>query len=187
MATITSTQSGDWHVTSTWVGGEVPAADDLVVVAHGHRVTLSTDITSTRTGDVTIDGNLHFATGGKMHLHGRMTVKNTSNDNSTAGEFVNGSSSSGSLLSMANGTEIKISGDNSAQHGIQVDSRRWCGVQIDGGEPTLKTELNGNHDYESTYLTVDNSANFAAGDLISIYRREEDYSCLLYTSDAADE
>ena len=174
MATITSTQTGNWHTGSTWVGGSVPAADDLVVIAHGHKVTLSTNIQSTRTGDVTIDGNLHFANGGKMHLHGRMTVKNTSNSNNTAGEFAEGTSTSGSLLSMVGGTEIKISGDNSAQHGIQVDSRKWCGVQIFGSEPTLKTELNGNHDYESTYLTVDNSANFAVGDMISIYRREED-------------
>ena len=110
MATITSNQSGNWAATSTWVGGSVPAADDLVVVAHGHKVTLSTDIQSTRTGDVTIDGNLHFADGGKMHLHGRMTVKNTSNSNNTAGEFVEGTSTSGSLLSMVGGTEIKISG-----------------------------------------------------------------------------
>ena len=154
MATITSTQSGDWHVTSTWVGGEVPAADDLVVIAHGHRVTLSTDITGTRTGDVTIDGNLHFASGGKMHLHGRMTVKNTSNANNTAGEFVQGTSTSGSLLSMVGGTEIKISGDNSAQHGIQVDTRAWCGVQIDGSEPTLVTTVDGNHAPDSSYITV---------------------------------
>tara|TARA_R100000234_G_scaffold29362_1_gene16999 strand:- start:1872 stop:4649 length:2778 start_codon:yes stop_codon:yes gene_type:complete len=175
MATITSTQTGGWHETSTWVGGSVPAADDLVVIAHGHKVTLSTDIQSTRTGDVTIDGNLHFANGGKMHLHGRMTVKNTSHNSNSTGEFVQGTAASGSLLSMVGGTEIKISGDNSAQHGIQVDSRKWCGVQIDGSEPTLKTELNGNHDYRSTYLTVDDSANFTANDLISIYRREEDF------------
>ena len=175
MATITSTQTGNWHDTSTWVGGSVPAADDLVVIAHGHKVTLSTDITSVRTDDVTIDGNLHFASGGKMHLNGRMTVANTSHNSSNTGEFVDGTAASGSLLSMVGGSEIKISGDNSAQHGIQIDSRKWCGVQIDGSEPTLKTELNGNHDYESTYLTVDNSANFTAGDLISIYRREEDF------------
>ena len=56
MATITSAQSGDWHVGTTWTGESVPAADDLVVIAHGHRVTLSTNIQSTRTGDVTIDG-----------------------------------------------------------------------------------------------------------------------------------
>ena len=63
MATITSAQTGNWHTGSTWVGGSVPAADDLVVIAHGHKVTLSTDITSARTDDVTIDGNLHFAKG----------------------------------------------------------------------------------------------------------------------------
>ena len=175
MATITSTQTGNWHATGTWVGGAVPANNDLVVIAHGHKVTLSTDIQSAITGDVTIDGNLHFADGGKMHLNGRMTVKNTSNANNTAGEFVTDSTSSGSLLSMVGGSEIRISGDNSAQHGIQVDARAWCGVQIDGSEPTLKTELNGAHAQRSGYLTVDNSANFAAGDLISLYLREEDY------------
>ena len=175
MATITSTQTGDWHATGTWVGGAVPANNDLVVIAHGHKVTLSTDIQSAITDDVTIDGNLHFANGGKMHLNGRMTVKNTSNSNNTAGEFVTDSTSSGSLLSMVGSTEIKISGNNDAQHGIQIDGRKWCGVQIDGGEPTLKTELNGNHDVRASYLTVDDSTNFAIGDLISLYLREEDH------------
>ena len=89
MATITSNQSGNWNVTSTWVGGSVPAADDLVVIAHGHKVNVTTNIQSTRTGDVTIDGNLHFANGGKMHLHGRMTVKNTSNSSTNAGDHKN--------------------------------------------------------------------------------------------------
>ncbi len=172
MATITSNQSGNWATTSTWVGGSVPAADDLVVIAHGHKVTLNTNIQSTRTGDVTIDGNLHFASGGKMHLHGRMTVKNTSNSNNTAGEFVEGTSTSGSLLSMVGSTEIKISGSNSDQHGIQVDTRKWCGVDIQGSEPTLVTQLNGEATYDATYLTVDSASNFVAGDLISVYERE---------------
>ena len=175
MATITSNQSGDWDATSTWVGGSVPAADDSVVIAHGHKVTLDTNIQSTRTGDVTIDGNLHFANGGKMHLHGRMTVNNTSNNNNTAGEFAEGTSTSGSLLSMVGGTEIKISGTNSDQHGVQVNSRKWCGVDIQGGEPTLITQLNGAATFASTYLTVDSVTNFAAGDLISLYEREVDY------------
>ena len=87
MATITSNSSGNWATGSTWVGGSVPAADDLVVIAHGHKVTLNTNIQSTRTGDVTIDGNLHFATNGKMHLHGRMTVHNTSNSNTGGTQY----------------------------------------------------------------------------------------------------
>jgi len=175
MALITSNQTGDWASTSTWVGGSVPSADDTVRISHGHRVTVSTNIQSTRTGDVTIDGNLHFANGGKMHLHGRMTVNNTSNSNNTAGEFVEGSTSSGSLLSMAGGSEIKISGSNSDQHGIQIHSRKWCGVELLGSEPTLYTNLNGNHPTFSDYLTVDSVSNFAAGDMISLYEREVDY------------
>lgn len=175
MATITSNQTGDWDATSTWVGGSIPAADDSVVIAHGHKVTLDTNIQSTRTGDVTIDGNLHFANGGKMHLHGRMTVYNTSNANNTAGEFVEGTSTSGSLLSMAGGSEIKISGSNADQHGIQIQSRAWCGVEILGSEPTHYTNLNGNHDPSSDYLSVDSASNFAAGDMISMYEREVDY------------
>ena len=175
MATITSNQSGNWNVTSTWVGGSIPAADDLVVIAHGHKVNVTTNIQSTRTGDVTIDGNLHFANGGKMHLHGRMTVKNTSNSSTNAGEFVQGTSTSGSLLSMVGGSEIKISGDNSDQHGIQVDARRWCGVELSGTEPTHYNNLNGVHEAFSNYLTLDSVSNFAAGDMISLYEREVDY------------
>ena len=175
MATITSTQTGNWHTGSTWVGGSVPASNDLVVIAHGHKVTVSTNIQSAITDDVTIDGNLHFASGGKMHLNGRMTVANTSSANNDAGEFVEGTTTSGSLLSMVGGSEIKISGDNSAQHGISIDSRRWCGVQLDGTEPTLHTELNGAHTIGSYYITVDSSTNFAAGDMISLYDYEVDW------------
>lgn len=175
MATITSNQTGDWASTSTWVGGSVPAADDTVVISHGHRVTVSTNIQSTRTGDVTIDGNLHFANGGKMHLHGRMTVKNTSYSSNNTGEFVEGTAASGSLLSMAGGSEIKISGSNSDQHGIQVDTRKWCGVELLGSEPTLYTTLSSVHDTKSSYLSVADASDFAAGDMISLYEREVDY------------
>lgn len=175
MATITSNSSGNWATGSTWVGGSVPAADDLVVIAHGHKVTLNTNIQSTRTGDITVDGNLHFATGGKMHLHGQMKVNNTSHNSDNTGEFVEGTAASGSLLSMVNGTEIKISGNNSDQHGIIVFSRKWCGVQIDGGEPTLNTQLNGAHSIGAYYLTVDSATNFAAGDMISLYDDDVDF------------
>ena len=175
MATITSNQSGNWNVTSTWVGGSIPAADDLVVIAHGHKVTVNTNIQSTRTGNVTIDGNLHFANGGKMHLHGRMTVNNTSYNSNNTGEFVEGTAASGSLLSMVGGSEIKISGNNADQHGIQVNTRKWCGVDLQGSEPTLYTNLNGNHNTKSTYLTVNDSSNFVSGDLISLYELEVDY------------
>ena len=39
-ATITSFQTGDWDVTSTWVGGAIPTPADDVIIANGHTVTV---------------------------------------------------------------------------------------------------------------------------------------------------
>ncbi len=51
-ATITSRTSGDWSSSSTWNGG-VPQADDDVVIASGHTVTL--DIDSAPIGTLTVN------------------------------------------------------------------------------------------------------------------------------------
>src|SRR5690606_35208105 len=34
--------SGDWNTASTWVGGVVPSCSNVVVIANGHNVTVST-------------------------------------------------------------------------------------------------------------------------------------------------
>ncbi len=52
----TSTGSTDWSSTSTWSCGHVPVDPDQVVIASGHIVVLSADVT--HNGPITLDGNL---------------------------------------------------------------------------------------------------------------------------------
>lgn len=44
-ASITSTQSGNWNSTSTWVGGVCPISTDEVVISSGHTVTVTANAT----------------------------------------------------------------------------------------------------------------------------------------------
>jgi hypothetical protein len=74
-ATITSAQTGSWTVTSTWVGGVVPAATDSVVIAAGHTVTLPANKTIT---GVTINASGVLATSTfTLGVSGNLVVNGT--------------------------------------------------------------------------------------------------------------
>ncbi len=63
-----SAQTGDWNVSSTWVGGVVPGGGDSIVINNGHIVTILADNTISPTGAVqlAIFGVLNFEK--KAHL-----------------------------------------------------------------------------------------------------------------------
>jgi hypothetical protein len=65
-ATVRSAQSGPWSAPATWVGGVLPAANDIVRIAAGHTVTI--DDTAATAYTVAIDGKLAFAPGVNTRL-----------------------------------------------------------------------------------------------------------------------
>lgn len=93
--TITSTTSGDWNNASTWVGGVVPTADNHVVIAAGHTVTV-TNATSTtgivaRCQNLTVNGILNYGSGTSnlLQVYGNIEVSGTFNAfNGTSGRVV---------------------------------------------------------------------------------------------------
>jgi autotransporter-associated beta strand protein len=122
---ITTAQSGDWNLTSTWVGGVVPAAGDNVVIASGHTVTLTATVLPVL-NSLTVDGTLNRAeftlttgslsgasTGIISNSPGSsnyLTVNGNSPINTTyAGKF-SGSLSSGVTLSKEGTSTLTLSG-----------------------------------------------------------------------------
>lgn len=62
MASIESTQTGDWDETTTWVGGVVPVSGDSVTIKAGHTVTIDSevaclDLTVEATATLSFDGD----------------------------------------------------------------------------------------------------------------------------------
>ena len=115
---ITSVTSGDWNTGSTWVGGVVPTCTNVVTIAAGHNVTVST------TADA---ASVVIAKGGTLTNNASattMTVGCTNNNNAfynygthtmTAGNLkVNGfvSHKGGSFFNQTGGDIIIDSNDN---------------------------------------------------------------------------
>ncbi len=83
---ITSAQSGNWSLTTTWVGGIVPTADNHVVIAVAHIV--GVDVNIARCQDVSVNGTFQYAgtsTSQLTHILGNLTVNPGGTYNSFSG------------------------------------------------------------------------------------------------------
>lgn len=65
MATITSTQAGDWDQTSTWVGGVVPGDGDVAIIVHEVTVTGSVTVGTSGVEDTVA---ISIDSGGKLNI-----------------------------------------------------------------------------------------------------------------------
>lgn len=183
MAALTSTQSGNWTASATW-GGSTPADGDTFTIAQGHKVTIDSDERAgTGFGDILVRGCLHFATNGKIRINGRITVQgNGSTDYSktngvSAQDFTEGGGSSGALLS-GTGSNIllEFEGTNSDQHGIWIENIRYSSWKFNGTTNVTTTDFAADANVEDSYITVDSTTGFAAGDWIAMYcSAQQDY------------
>ena len=183
MAALTSTQSGNWTASATW-GGSTPADGDTFTIAQGHKVTVNSDQRAgTGFGDILVRGCLHFATNGKIRINGRITVQgNGSTDYSktsgvSAQDFTEGGSSSGALLSATgNNILLEFEGTNSDQHGIWIRNVSYSSWKFDGTTNATTTDFAADAEVEDSYITVDSTTGFAAGDWIAMYcNGQQDY------------
>ena len=170
MAALTSTQSGNWTSSSTW-GGSAPADGDTFTVVAGHKVTVNSDNRPTNGyGDITVFGNLHFATNAKFRMNGRITVEGSNEAYATGNQFTEGSSTSGGLLSgTGNNIELEFRGTNSDQHGIWIQNERFASLKLVGDEGRTNSTISSIANIGDEYITVSNDSGFATGDWISIY------------------
>lgn len=70
-AAIATAQSGDWSLSTTWVGGVVPGTDDDVTVAGDHVLIVSTDVAA---ATITIASNSGVTNGITINPGARLSV-----------------------------------------------------------------------------------------------------------------
>ena len=88
--TKTSTGSASWGIASTWSPSGVPAAGDHVVIAAGHTVTLTANVSTT--GNLTVNGTLNRGT--RNMTAGSLSGASTGVITSTGGSLTVGSNNS---------------------------------------------------------------------------------------------
>src|SRR5690554_4694953 len=59
--TITSQNSGNWNVASTWSPAQIPTSGDDVIIANGHTVTINANGQACKTMTVNTGGTLRFS------------------------------------------------------------------------------------------------------------------------------
>jgi len=200
MANLTSSQSGNWASSSTW-GGSTPADGDIFTISQGHKVTVNSDQRAgTGFGDILVRGCLHFDTGGKIRINGRVTVQgNGSTDYSktdgvSAQDFTEGGSSSGALLSATgNNIVLEFEGSNSDQHGIWIENVTYSSWKFIGDDSVTTTTLTTVANVDDSYLVVSDTTGFAAGDWVAIYnsgqgdhRVRSDEGCWVHDVDSSN-
>ena len=154
MATITSTQSGNFNATTTWVGGVVPVDGDSFVIAAGHTVTYN--VTSPVTNgfdDSNIYGILQSqaATSTVLRMNGRLNIRTNGTYHARAGH------------------KLQFRGTPANQHILYLVEESGASLIMEGQDGMPTTTLSANATEGSTSFALTNATNFAVGEWFAIY------------------
>jgi hypothetical protein len=124
-AQISAAQSGDWASESTWTGGVVPGAGDVVVIT-GHTVTVST--ADALAQSVTVETSATVVGKLVVQATGSLTVSNATTPLSIKGGEVENAGSI-SLTTTGTGTNSCISFSNT-NSGMLISSGKYSGAGV---------------------------------------------------------
>jgi hypothetical protein len=175
-ATITSKQTGNWDLTSTWVGSIVPIATDIVVIASGNNVNTNGNRTC---AGITITGTLSMANGDVLTVNGNVsgagtwttgTTNNARTISLTGNWSFNGTSTGNRAAATFTGTNDqalsgKIStGIGNAANILTINKSSGVVTLING--ITVYTFVNTSGTFDpSNYLLTSTTSTFTAGTL----------------------
>lgn len=154
MATITSTTSGNFNATATWVGGVVPVDGDSFVIAAGHTVTYN--VTSPVTNgfnDSDIYGILQSQANAStvLRMNGRLRIRTAGTYHARAGH------------------KLQFKGTAADSHILYLVEESGASLIMEGSDGMPTTTLSATANERSTSFAFTSATNFAAGEWFAIY------------------
>jgi hypothetical protein len=154
MATITSTASGNFNATSTWVGGVVPIDGDSFIVNTGHTViyNVATPVTN-GFDDSDVYGILQtqLNTTTTLRMNGRLRVRTAGTYHARAGHT------------------LQFRGTAASSHILYAVGEAGANIIMEGSDGMPTTTLLAGANERATSFSVASAANFAAGEWFAIF------------------
>lgn len=154
MATITSTQSGNFSAGSTWVGGVAPVDGDSFVIATGHTVTY--DVASPVTNgfdDSNIYGILQtqLNTSTVLRMNGRLQIRTNGTYHARAGHT------------------LQFRGTAASSHILYQVEESGASLIMEGSDGMPTTTLSAGANEGSTSFSFTSATNFAVGEWFAVF------------------
>jgi hypothetical protein len=161
MATITSTQSGNFDATATWVGGVVPVDADSFVIATGHTVTynVATPVTN-GFNDSDIYGILQSQSAATtvLRMNGRLRVRTNGTYHARAGHT------------------LQFRGTAASSHILYVVGETGANIIMEGSDGMPVTTLSAGANERATSFAFTSATNFAVGEWFAIFNNTTTYA-----------